>query len=293
MYKDSIMNKIYLLVLLIFSTQLISCATSYPVIQSDKSLLSNNPMNKIALIGSSTVVYELGDKEPYTDLLSSTTAIETLMPRIKEQLKTKGYTITFSEPVAAALPLKSFRGKTMSKYPMYADIKNKGKDSKSSNLKDSEPGKVYDLSIKHIKKPALNMAFDLADAVSDSGGMDMISYVPNINYINAILSATKSDTVCQFRVLGYQDGRYYFPDLLKAIIGTIFPKHETSLLSFVCSNASGKSLWQKAFYLENDDPTNIKPEQLKEYLNSFPEAGKPLSKNCSKHDGNTHLFVCD
>lgn len=281
------MKKIILLTALAFAAlQLTGCSVG-PQIRADHSMLKNNPMNKIALIGTSTVFWpRMGGGTRAIGLKSSKAGIEKVMPMFKTHLESKGYTITFAEPIAAGLPYKSH-----SDHPMFEDFENKGDASKMPDLTGDDPAFVYDISNKRVQQPAIAIAFELDDAVSD---VATPTYHPSQSHIQTILAATHSDTVCQIRALGvrYSSGRAIGAFFLALLSGAMANTSDGGNLGFICSDKTGKVLWQN-FKPINDDPMDANAEHVTSVLKYFPLSGHPLPKSCIPNKDKDHFYFCE
>lgn len=281
------MKKIILLAILSFAVlQLMGCASG-PQIRADQSMLKNNPIQKIALIGTSTVYWpRRGNAEPYIGLNSSKAGIEKVLPMFKAHLKTKGYDVTFAHPIAVALPSKAYI-----EHLMFDNYGRDGDKSKVTNLNGNEPGFIYDLSNKKIQQAGIAIAFELNDALSDG---KLATYKPSKSHIQTILTETNSDTVCQVRAYGrrYSDARAVGAFFLSMLSNSVSNTSDAGSFGFICSDKTSNVLWLN-FHGYREDPMQAEAKHIEMALKNFPSAGATLAKTCVANNKKEQYFTCE
>lgn len=281
------MKKIILLAALSFAVlQLMGCANG-PQIRADQSMLKNNPIQKIALIGTSTVYWpRMGNAEPYIGLNSSKAGIEKVLPMFKARLETKGYSVTFAHPIAAALPSKAYI-----EHLMFDNYGRDGDKTKVTNLNGDEPGFIYDLSNKKVQQAGIAIAFELNDALSDG---KFATYKPSKSHIQIILAETNSDTVCQVHAYGgrYTDARVAGVFFLSMLSYNASILSDAGSFIFMCSDKTGNVLWQN-FYGYSEDPMQAEAKHIEMALKNFPPAGIPLARTCVANNEKEQYFTCE
>ena len=280
--KKIILSAVFTFVVL----QLTGCSSGWQI-RADQNMFIKNPIKKIALIGTSTVVWpRRGGQDPAIGLLSSKAGIEKIMPMFKTHLETKGYTVTFAEPIAAGMPFKSLKT-----HPIFEDYENKGDASKLPDLSGNDPAFVYAISNKKIQQSAIALAFELSDAMSDR---ESSTYHPSQSHIQAILAATDSDTVCQIRAAGwrYSSGRAAGAFFLALLTGSMANTSDGGALGVICSDKTGKVLWQDYRNID-DDPMDANIEHITTTLKYLPHVNTPLPKTCVAEEKNKELYRCE
>jgi len=287
------MKKIILFVIVIF--QLMGCAVGHQI-RAHKVLVEKNPIKKIALIGTGTV-YWPGSGTPYIGLNSSKAGIEKVLPVFKSHLESKGYEITFFEPVAAGFPLKSHK-----EHPVFEDYGKEGAATKVFNLTGDDPAYVYDVSNKKIQQSGIALAFEFDDALSDGR---FKTYRPDQSRVRVILTETDSDTVCYIRAFGvrYSDGvaNYYArAAVINALLNlsesvsfaAIADSRSRGSLGFTCSDKAGHILWQN-FQAVGGSLIQAESNLIENMLRNFPHIGVSLTKTCVVNKGNNQHYTCE
>ncbi len=266
--------------------QLAGCSSGWQI-RADQKLFEKNPIKKIALIGTATVVWpRRGGQDSAIGLLSSKAGIEKVMPMFKQQLESKGYAITFAEPIAAGIPIKSHKT-----HAIFEDYGNKGDASKLPDLRGDAPAFVYAISNKEVQQPAIALAFQLSDALINK---TTFSYHPDQSHVQTILAATNSDTLCQIRAAGwrYSAGRAAGAFFLALLTGSMANTSDGGALGVICSDKTGKVLWQDYRPIDND-PMDANMEHIVATLKYFPNINTPLPKTCVADKKKKEVFRCE
>lgn len=266
-------NLLSLFILFLFILNLTSCGSG-PLLRSDPSLSKQNTIKKITLLATSTVHWpSLGSGSPVIGIQSSKSGLEKILPMFKSHLQQMGYVVVFAEPIAAGIPFKSFKN-----HSAFEDYAKDGNKSLKPNISGDEPAYVYPVSNQEILNSAIALAFEISDSIADK---EFANYQPSLNHIQKIANATGADTVCQIRALGT---RYTGARTVGEIFRALFTYYisntsDSGEFAFVCSDKTGKVLWQISHPIDND-PMDVSASHIVETLEHFPKAGESMQYKC-------------
>ena len=173
----------------------------------------------------------------------------------------------------------------------FEDYGNKGDASKLPDLRGDAPAFVYAISNKEVQQPAIALAFQLSDALINK---TTFSYHPDQSHVQTILAATNSDTLCQIRAAGwrYSAGRAAGAFFLALLTGSMANTSDGGALGVICSDKTGKVLWQDYRPIDND-PMDANMEHIVATLKYFPNINTPLPKTCVADKKKKEVFRCE
>lgn len=270
-------------VLLATSGGLIASGCSEVAVRSSRDMLTVNPMEKLAIIVESNIVYPQGKgKEPILDIATNKKALSRLIPMTKEIFEEKGYDVLYCEPAGIR-----YHKPDQKAYRITANYAVDG-ISKAWKKKDRQP--VYEYpGIR--ENPALAKALHaIFEEINEASAQERIySYIPSKEDFAVISAITGADTICINTIYGI---KYLSADKRKAaglaVLGVILGSSKKMTLTdkfesfFICVNAkTGDVLWEHGLY-KPGNPDNPKRELLEEVLEPFPRKGQPLESKYRK-----------
>jgi hypothetical protein len=272
------------------------CAVNMPVSASPK-LTTENPINKIALLGDSSVVWPGGSNRSL-GLEASKETLSLALPLIKQELSILGYDVSYAQSVAVGV--KNPADKERWVYPAAGEPKGKLGDSVSASASSSsaatfdsnsfgEPYQITDGKPAYVY-PKFASGTTLGDATLsvfdafDSATNKSAFVIPE-DSLNLLRSETSADTLCMARITGerFTAARKAGALAMNALTiwfgVVVIPPTDVARVGLVCFESStGTYLWSGMGQL--GDPEKPVANLLSFGLGTFPRKGETLSPQC-------------
>lgn len=269
------------LCLAVAALYLSGCATTLPVAASPK-LITENPINKIAVLGDSSVVWPGGSNRSL-GLEASKQTLPLALPLVKQELSALGYDVNYVEQVGVGFknPLEKERWVYPAGEPKKGEPVDPESFGEAYQITDGKPAYVYAkfAAGSTLGDATLNI-YDSYDALSDKAAFSLPE-----SSLALLRTETNADTLCLARVNGqrFTAGRKAGAIAMNALTiwfgVVVIPPQDSAGINLVCFDlANGAYLWQGGSAL--GDPENPVAVSLKLALGTFPRKGETLSPQC-------------
>ena len=303
--------------------QLTGCAIPGRPINATSELTKTNSMNKIAVLGSSRVVWpRMGQKEPVLGLEASKETLIAVMPMLQQEFSSKGYQVIVVEPIAVGFSSPKYKenwvfpgiGEFVEPTENAQDEQTKKTSTpivgttstfgKPYQLTNGDPAYVYPEAEKKVPLAAAKIMFEYLERkipdINPFAPVNMSTQMESTptDALLALQQTTGADTLCFARV----DGRRFttarktgvtalnFATILIGVV--VIPPTDSASMTISCFDANhGQLVWQNLFqYL--GDPEKPNPAASKDLLSYFPMHGQPLSSTCVVDVDQKNMYRC-
>lgn len=313
--------------LVVMVVQLSGCAVGRPI-NASTELSKHNSMKKVAVLGSSRVVWpRMFGKEPVLGLEASKETLNAVLPMFSTHIRAKGYELTAVEPVGI-YPYPHYTEDWV--FPANGEYQDPEEDKEgkstaktqtgtSTGVNSNDFGKPYKLADKKaafvyprfaqnaIAHTAARTVFDHIDqqlgvaplapgAVGNAAGE--ITTQPPTEALNLLREETGADTLCFAHVQGHRftaarKAGALAMNLVTAMFGVVtIPPQDAAAVSLTCYSTDSTGLaWQSVFQ-HVGDPEKPNTNAVKELLHYFPHHGEPLSPSCAPDGKKPMLYLC-
>ncbi|MFT3736602.1 MAG: hypothetical protein QM776_16560 [Rhodocyclaceae bacterium] len=274
------------------------CAVNMPVPASQK-LVTENPMNKVAVLGDARVVWpRMFGREPVLGLEASKETLIAVLPLVKQELGALGYEVSYVQSVAVGFQNPRYNEHWV--FPAKGELKVDPADKKDQasssaasaavdtgsfgdpyQAKDGKPVFVYPkFGLDSPLGTATRKVFESFDNSANQS-----NFVIPSDTLELLRNETGSDTLCLARVSGERftaarKAGATAMNMLTIFVGVVvIPPSDASRVQLSCFEASsGSFLWSG--WAVTGDPEKPNAGHLKLVLGNFPVRGRTLSPQC-------------
>ena len=306
--------------LVVMAVQLSGCAAGRPI-NASHNLSKQNAMNKVAVFGTSRVVWpRMFGKEPVLGLEASKETLNAVLPMLRSQMQSKGYDVAAVEAVGI-YPYPQFKEDWV--FPMSGEFQDPDEEKKAGTeaaetADSSDFGKPYQLVDKQAAyiypsfaqnasaHSAARTVFEHIDsqlgiaplAPGASAQTGDASVTAPAEAMNLLREQTGADTLCFANVQGHRftaarKAGVIAMNLLTAMFGVVtVPPQDAATLSLTCYSPDSTGLaWQNVFQ-NLGDPEKPNPKAVTQLLSLFPARGEPLNAGCVPNQKIAMQYLC-
>lgn len=283
------------------------CAVNMPVAASPK-LTTENPINKIALLGDSNIVWPGGSNRSL-GLEASKETLSLALPLVKQELSILGYDVIYAQSVAVGVknPLDKERWVYPAAGEPKGEIDSKTASAASSSAPAYDPNSFGDPYQITDGKPAyVYPKFALGTKLGDTtlsifesydNAVDKSGFTIPEDSLAILRSETTADTLCLTRVNGerFTAARKAGAVAMNALtiwVGVvIIPPTDAARVGLACFDAAkGGLLWTGLGHI--GDPEKPVADSLKIVLGYFPRKGETLAPQCEVDKTKAMNLLC-